>query len=195
MQFEGHATLLDVFNSSVERFGDRKCLGWRPIDAQGAAGPYEFLTYKEVHAKAQDLASALSQSGVSKDGKLGILSANCVEWMLAIRAVDVVSATIVPIYDSLGKDAVEYIIKHSELTVALVESSKLGAIAAVASAVAGQMHTLVYVGKEDAASLDAIRSAGITVHSFAEFLELGKKKAVKVVPPTPDHVACIMYTR
>lgn len=45
---EGAATTLyEVFEQSVKRYGDSKCLGWRPI-VDGKAGPYEYWTYKET---------------------------------------------------------------------------------------------------------------------------------------------------
>lgn len=45
---EGSATTLyEVFEQSVKRYGDCKCLGWRPI-VDGKAGPYEYWTYKET---------------------------------------------------------------------------------------------------------------------------------------------------
>ena len=113
VQLMHHATLYESFNAAVEAYPDRPCLGWRPVDAAGVAGPYQFHTYKETQALAADVASALSQSGVREGGKVGIFSANRVEWMLTVRGVDVLSAAAVPIYDTLGESAVEYVIKHS----------------------------------------------------------------------------------
>ena len=46
-----------------------------------------------------------------------------------------------PIYDSLGESAVEYIVSHSEMSVALVEAAKLGALSKVAPAIAKHVHT------------------------------------------------------
>jgi len=83
------------------------------VDSEGNASPYEFFTYCQVKEQAEAVASALAQCGVTKNGKVGVYSANKVEWMLTVRAADILAATIVPIYDSLGEDAIEYIIEHS----------------------------------------------------------------------------------
>ena len=40
-------------------------------------------------------------------------SANCVEYMLGIKAADRLAATVVPIYDTLGADATAYISNHA----------------------------------------------------------------------------------
>jgi len=199
-QLEGSSTLFEVFESSVSKFGDRPCLGWRPVSDDGQAGPYQFLTYNECREKARALASSLSQCGVARGGKIGVYSANSVNWMLAIRAADVLSAAIVPIYDSLGESAVEYIVKHSELTVALVETSKLVHFAKVAPSIAEQVKHVVVMDDSKlpsaaSSALDTIKGAGLSVHSWEEFLRLGVGTGFEPEPPKAEDVACIMYTR
>ena len=43
----GAKTLYEVFEYSVKRHGNNKCLGWRPM-SNGKPGPYEFWTYNET---------------------------------------------------------------------------------------------------------------------------------------------------
>lgn len=191
--FEGASTLYEAFNNSVERFGDCECIGWRPIGADGKAGAYEWLTYKEVKERALWVASALSQLGFKPHDKLGLYSANKVEWMLTMRGVDVLSGTIVPVYDSLGESAVQYIVNHSEATIAVVESSKLAAFCNVLSQMPG-VKTLVYIGAGVEAAIETAKSAGVAVYSWDEFLTLGEGKPVEPVPPKPEDVCSIMYT-
>lgn len=200
-QLDGASTLFELFESSVTKFGDRACLGWRPIVDDGQAGSYQYLTYNECKEKARALASSLSHCGITRGGKVGVYSANSVNWMLAIRAADVISAAIVPIYDSLGESAVEYIVKHSELTVALVETSKLVPFAKVASSIADQVKNVVIMDDSSklsaavSSAVDTIKGAGLSVHSWEEFMSLGAGKEFQPDPPKPDDVACIMYTR
>ena len=197
-QWDDCATLYELFEASVQSFPDRPCLGWRPIGDDGSPGSYQFLTYTETRTKARHLASALALSGIGKNGKVGILSANNVEWMLAIRAVDVLSASIVPIYDSLGDTAVEYIITHSGLSAVLVEPAKLATFAPAAAAVASQIKVLVTMSPPtDAAAkaaVESIKNAGISVKGWEEYLAEGEASPVDPTPPSPDDIACIMYT-
>jgi long-chain acyl-CoA synthetase len=196
MQVDGAATLLEIFEASVVKHPDRPCLGWRLISGDGSAGPYKFLTYAQTRQKARELASALAQVGVQRGSKIGVYGANSVNWMLAIRAADVLSSAIVPIYDSLGESAVEYIIKHSEMSVALIEPSKLAHFASIAPRVSSGVKTVVTMADvSDKVPLEAIRSEGIKVYSWDEFLSLGASKEVKVIPPKAEDLACIMYTR
>lgn len=45
---EGASTLYEVFENSVKTFGDKQCLGFRPM-LDGKAGPYQWWTYKQTH--------------------------------------------------------------------------------------------------------------------------------------------------
>ncbi|KAL4444107.1 hypothetical protein ABPG75_011844 [Micractinium tetrahymenae] len=192
--YNGCATLYELFNKAVEEHGDNRCLGWRPIAEDGTAGPYEFITYKETQERAGQLAAALSKAGFKPKNKFGIYSANNVEWMLAIRACDVISGTIVPIYDSLGESAVEYIVNHSEMCMALVDTPNLAKFAKAADKIKQHVKTVIYIGQGDDAALKTCSDAGMKVTSFTDFLESGKSAAVTPVPPKPDDICCIMYT-
>ncbi|GAB4818390.1 hypothetical protein N2152v2_005436 [Parachlorella kessleri] len=192
--WDGATTLYDLWNQSVQKFGKHRCLGYRPVGADGKPGEYKFHTYSEVQALVDYAASALQQSGITAGGKVGILSANNEEWMVAAKAVDVVGACVVPIYDTLGESAVEYIINHSGLSLALVESSKLKAFIQVVDDVKEHVKTLVHIGAAPEDMVEKARDAGLKVYSFEDFIELGKAQAPVPSPPKPDDFICIMYT-
>ena len=61
----------------------RECL-----QAEGKAGPYEWFTYKETEALVLDIASAMSEVGVSAHDKCSIYGANCAQWMIAMQVQD-----------------------------------------------------------------------------------------------------------
>lgn len=63
------------------------------------------------------LGSGLLQLGISPKSMLGLYSVNCKEWVLLDAAAHAYSMTSVPLYDTLGPDAVEYICNHGELSV------------------------------------------------------------------------------
>jgi len=191
--------MFEVFEASATKFADRPCLGYRPVNDDGTPGDFKFHTYQETRTMARNLASSLASSGITKGGKLGILSANNVQWMLGIRACDMLAASVVPMYDTLGESAVEYIVNHSGLTVALIEPAKLAAFAAIASKVSGQVTTIITTSEpqDDAAkaAVQKIVDAGIKVRGFEEYLAAGAANPVEPTPPSPEDIACIMYTR
>jgi long-chain acyl-CoA synthetase len=61
------------------------------------------------------LGSGLLQLGITPKSMLGLYSVNCKEWVLLDAAAHAYSMTSVPLYDTLGPDAVEFICNHAEL--------------------------------------------------------------------------------
>ncbi|BDA46672.1 Long chain acyl-CoA synthetase 3 [Coccomyxa sp. Obi] len=193
---EGAATTLyEVFEQSVKRHGDCKCLGWRPI-VDGKPGPYEYWTYKETRERAAVLASSVVASGTKPGGRVGIYAPNCPNWMLIIQACNRSSLYVVPLYDSLGETAVEYTVNHSETSIIFAEASKLTFLAKAAKNVKENVKTVVYWGDaptvKDAAA--SIEKEGIKVYEWEDFNKLGKSKPSEAVPPKPEDPATIMYT-
>jgi long-chain acyl-CoA synthetase len=192
----GATTLYELFQQSAEAHADRSCVGWRPVDASGAIGAYNFLTYRQVQSKARELASAFVAAGISpgSSAKVGVFAPNRLEWMLCIRAVDLLGLTIVPIYDSLGEAAVEYICNHSELSLAFVDPGKLAKFAEAAPKVAKHVRTIVCFGHVATESSEAIKKAGIDIVAWDDFIASGSGVELKVSPPKPDDLALLMYT-
>jgi long-chain acyl-CoA synthetase len=192
----GFSTMFEVFQHSVERFPERNCLGWRPVDSDGkAADSFSYYTYKETDQMAGQVASALRTLGAGTRTKIGVWSVNNVEWMLTIRGCERIDGIIVPMYDSLGETAIEYITKHSELEIAVVHEDKLPAFASVSGAVKGTVRGCVVVGdvSKHKEAADTIKDSGMFVHSWEEFMEMGKEE-VDLSPPSAEDIACIMYT-
>lgn len=61
------------------------------------------------------LGSGLLQLGITPKSMLGLYSVNCKEWVLLDAAAHAYSMVSVPLYDTLGPDAVEFISNHAEL--------------------------------------------------------------------------------
>lgn len=61
------------------------------------------------------LGSGLLQLGITPKSMLGLYSVNCKEWVLLDAAAHSYSMVSVPLYDTLGPDAVEFICNHAEL--------------------------------------------------------------------------------
>lgn len=189
-------TLYESFTRSVEKYPNNPCLGSRAITEKGA-GPYTFLTYKEVSDKVHAVASAIASLGAKPGNRVGVYSVNCVEWMLALQACNRMSYHCVPIYDTLGENAIEYIVNHSESVIAFVCAEKLAALAKAADKCKQTLKSIVYWGKDSAAIhavKEGLKSKGLDCFSMEEFMALGAANLVDPVPPKPEDVATIMYT-
>ncbi len=60
----------------------------------------------------------------------------------------------VPLYDSLGENALEYIITHAEVTYCFVQSEKLGQLAKALAKVNGLVKHVVYWGAPDSSAIE-----------------------------------------
>lgn len=59
-----------------------------------------------------------------------------------------------PLYDSLGENAVEYIVGHSEAKFIFTSSAKLATLAKALPTFAKQIKTIVYWGPENKAAVE-----------------------------------------
>eukprot|EP00951_Prasinocladus_malaysianus_P004105 scaffold28990_cov32-Prasinocladus_malaysianus.AAC.4 len=88
----------------------------------------------------------MAATGMKKGSSAGVFGANCPEWMVAMQVVSHRNPTLpmrqacnrmsyicVPLYDTLGENAVEFIINHSETHVVFVQASKMTALVKVSN--------------------------------------------------------------
>ncbi|KAL4427692.1 hypothetical protein ABPG75_001781 [Micractinium tetrahymenae] len=183
-----YQSLYEMFQASVQKFPDNNCLGRR----EGAG--YSWLTYKQTSEQVADIGCALVKVGLQPHGRVGVYGANSPEWMIAMQACNRQNLYCVPLYDSLGEHAIEYIVNHSESTCVFTQSEKFSTLAKSLPHVNDLVKTVVYWGKGDAAAAEAAKAAGAAVYSFEEFLQLGKDNAAPPSPPKPEDLCTIMYT-
>ncbi|KAK9828036.1 hypothetical protein WJX81_003948 [Elliptochloris bilobata] len=194
---EGITTLYELFSSSAAKYPDNPCLGHRP-QVDGKALSYDWLTYREVGDLVDKVASGLVSTGLQPKDKVAVYGSNAPEWMIAMQACNRQGYFCVPLYDTLGENAVEYIISHSETSALFASADKLPTLAkALPKLERGQVRTIVYWGTgaaKDAGFEKACSEAGITAHTWAAFLALGAAKPAKASPPAPGDLCTIMYT-
>eukprot|EP01117_Protostelium_nocturnum_P020817 TRINITY_DN95_c0_g1_i1.p1 TRINITY_DN95_c0_g1~~TRINITY_DN95_c0_g1_i1.p1 ORF type:complete len:683 (+),score=236.38 TRINITY_DN95_c0_g1_i1:88-2136(+) len=189
-------TLSDLWDSSVKKFADKDCLGFRPF-VEGKAGPYQFVTYKQVNARVVNFASGLSKLGVKTDANVGIFSVNRLEWMITDLACIYLRCPTVSLYETQGHEAVQYVMVHSEI-VALACGSKQ--VASVLSAFtqkpSAHLKTIVTLdGELTPAQREELKKVGLTGYTMAEVEALGaqnRKEQRELV--RPEHIYTIMYT-
>ncbi|MFS7927968.1 putative long-chain-fatty-acid--CoA ligase [Helianthus anomalus] len=99
-------------------------LGWREF-VDGKWGPYLWKSYKAVYEEVLNAAAALRASGIGPGCKMGIYGANCPQWIVAMEACNAQSYIYVPLYDTLGPGAVNFILDHAEVDVVFVQDKKV----------------------------------------------------------------------
>jgi long-chain acyl-CoA synthetase len=201
-----------MFAQSAARHGPRRCLGHRPVAPDGTPGPYTWQSYADVLARVTAVGTALARAGVGAGGRVGVYGVNAPEWMITMQACNRQAAWCVPLYDTLGDDAVRYVLAHSQASVVACDADKLAALAAAVAA--GRTHaaetaappspgdeapavtTIAVWGDVTDAALDhAAATAGVAVVRFAAFEAAGA--AAPPAPPgaaTRADVCTVMYT-
>eukprot|EP00879_Flechtneria_rotunda_P004637 GHRR01004896.1.p1 GENE.GHRR01004896.1~~GHRR01004896.1.p1 ORF type:complete len:595 (+),score=137.38 GHRR01004896.1:491-2275(+) len=188
----GISTLYESFRSSCAEWPNERCLGHRPI-VDNVAQPYQYMSYGQVEDKTSCLASACHALGLKKGDKIGVLGSNCPEWMITMQACNRMSYVCVPLYETLGEDAIEYILEHSEAKLVVVAAKRLGRVARALKQI-DNILAVVYWGTAAPEDVRAVRTTDNKVLSFDEVEVMGRKQIVPPEPPAPSDLSTIMYT-
>lgn len=118
-----------VFQNGLQQSQNGHCLGTRRVLRDGRLGPYVWRTYSQVEKVAIDFGRGLlAYDCVPKQTfpdagsechdlrLLGLFSINRQEWTISDLACCAFGITSVPFYDTLGRDAMEYIVAQTRVT-------------------------------------------------------------------------------
>ncbi|KAL1811836.1 hypothetical protein ACET3Z_021901 [Daucus carota] len=185
-------TLHDVFVHAVERFRDYKYLGTR-IRVDGTVGEYKWMTYGEADTARAAIGSGLCEYGLPKGACVGLYFINRPEWLIVDHSCSAYSYISVPLYDTLGPDAVKYIVNHADLQAVFCEPKTLNTLLSFLSNIPS-VRVIVVVGGIDE-NLPSLPSAvGVKVVSYSKLLSQGRSNLQPFCPPKPEDVATICYT-
>uniref|UniRef100_A0A5B6Z5D0 Long-chain-fatty-acid--CoA ligase n=1 Tax=Davidia involucrata TaxID=16924 RepID=A0A5B6Z5D0_DAVIN len=190
---EGLDSCWDIFRMSVEKYPDNPMLGRREI-VNGKPGKYVWLTYKEVHDLVMKVGNSIRSCGIGEGGRCGIYGVNCPEWIMSMEACNAHGLYCVPLYDTLGAGAVEFIICHAEVTIAFVEEKKIPEVLKTFPNTTKYLRTIVSFGKVTPEQREEVERFGLTIYSWNEFLLLGVDKQFDLPVKKKSDICTIMYT-
>ncbi|XP_068334949.1 long chain acyl-CoA synthetase 1-like isoform X2 [Pyrus communis] len=113
---------------------------------------------------------------------------------MAMEACNAHSLICVPLYDTLGPGAVNFIIDHAELEVVFVQDKKVKELLKPDSTSSKRIKVMVCFSSMTDEEKNKSVQIGIKPYSWNEFTEMGKQNPSEIVPPTTDNIAGIMYT-
>ena len=184
---EAVGTLHENFEHAVAQHAGRPFLGSRAGEAA-----YRWTSYAEAARLRTCIGSALLRRGLRPGAHVGIYSVNCAEWMLVDLALHAYSMVVVPLYDTLGPDAVDYICRHAELEAVACSFAVLPTLLRATADAPGPR--LVVVFGAQGRALPDVRGAAVTVVRLEELVEEGKAAPLPHVPPAPEDLFTICYT-
>lgn len=185
-------TLHDNFVRSVDTFRDYKYLGTR-IRVDGTVGEYKWMTYGEAGTARSAIGSGLIYNGIPKESCVGLYFINRPEWIIVDHACSAYSYISVPLYDTLGPDAVKYIVNHAVVQAIFCVPQTLNTLLSFLSDIP-TVRLIVVVGGMDDQIPSLPSSTGVEVITYSKLLSQGRGNLQPFCPPKPDDVATICYT-
>nr|XP_020457706.1 long-chain-fatty-acid--CoA ligase 1-like isoform X1 [Monopterus albus]XP_020457708.1 long-chain-fatty-acid--CoA ligase 1-like isoform X1 [Monopterus albus] len=185
-------TMYEVFQRGLRVSNNGPCLGSRKPNQ-----PYEWQSYREVADRAEYIGSALLHRGHSHTGDkyIGIFSQNRPEWTISEMACYTYSMVAVPLYDTLGTEAVTYIIEKATISTVICDvPEKARLILDCVTGKGRKVKTIVLMEAFDSDLVTHGQKCGVEVMSLKEFEALGKANLQKPVPPKPEDLALICFT-
>ncbi|KAG0579471.1 hypothetical protein KC19_4G101200 [Ceratodon purpureus] len=189
----GLSTCWDLFERSCKRAPRNNMLGVREIKDE-KAGEYVWQSYEEVYNNVICIGAAMRHLGVNPKGRCGIYGTNCPEWFTAMEACNAHSIVCVPLYDTLGLKAVEFIANHAEIAIAFVQETKLPLMIQSLPNCTEYLKTVVSFGKVSDDQKSQAQGSGVSIYSWEEFLDLGRRNTIELAPPKKEDLSTIMYT-
>jgi long-subunit acyl-CoA synthetase (AMP-forming) len=129
-------TAHEIVSRYAEEMPDREFLH-QPVD-----GELHVTTFSEAVDRAQRMASALLDLGLSPGDKVAILGKNSAEWILADLGIAMAGMISVPIYPTAGTDTIRFVFGHAEVKAVFV--GKLDDPENVAEAIPDTIPTIAF---------------------------------------------------
>jgi len=189
----GAKNMFENFKKGVAAAGDRPCLGHRPM-TNGVAGPYVWQTYKEVLQRILNLGSALAGRGLKKGSIVGVFSINRPEWLIIEGVCNAFGYVLVPLYDTLGPEAMQFIVTETEMSLVFASNDKFDALIKDKARYLSVQSIVLLDGVTDV-EVEKGKGVNVDVVAFGKLEEEGKARPVE--PPTDiadSDVVTIMYT-
>ncbi|NXC53369.1 ACSL1 ligase, partial [Aleadryas rufinucha] len=186
-------TVYDVFQRGLQVSNNGPCLGVRKPNQ-----PYEWISYKEVSDRAECVGSALLHRGFkpSHIQYIGIFSQNRPEWVIIEQGCYAFSMVVVPLYDTLGAEAITYIVNKADLSLVFCDKpdkAKL-LLTSVEKGETPILNTIIIMESFGVDLVERGKKCGVEVFSMREIEELGRTHRQKPMPPKPEDLAVICFT-
>lgn len=201
LTLNGAATLFENFRGTVEQHRERPCTGFRRVDPKtGEAGPFVWSSYGQVYRDAIAFGSGLIGLGLAvenDDGMplLGFFAKNRPEWMTGEQGCYAYGVVPVPLYDTLGAEAVEHAVKLTGVATIACSSAEVPVLldAAVRCSILRNI-VVMGPGSDDPSLLRLARDLGVKLLSFDDVRAHGARAPLPLKPSSPTDPAFFCFT-
>ncbi|XP_075053088.1 long-chain-fatty-acid--CoA ligase 1 isoform X1 [Mixophyes fleayi] len=186
-------TVYDVFQRGCRVSNNGPCLGHRKPNQ-----PYQWISYQEVSDRAEHLGSALLHRGCKPNSEqlIGIFAQNRPEWIITELGCYTYSMVAVPLYDTLGAEAITYIINKGEISLVFCDNTEKAKLllSNVEKGDISILNTIVLMDPFEEDLVERGKKCGVEIVSLKAIEEEGKTYHEKPKPPEPDDLAVVCFT-
>ncbi|XP_008334994.1 long-chain-fatty-acid--CoA ligase 1 [Cynoglossus semilaevis] len=191
--YDDTRTVYDMFQRGLRISGDSPCLGFRKPDQ-----PYQWISYTEVAEWAQGLGSGLLAKGCQPNPQqfVGIFAQNRPEWIISELACYTYSMALVPLYETLGMEAMVHILNLAEISLVICdrEDKAMCLLENKESGATPKLSCLVLFNTFSEAFVDRAKACEVEVLKLEELTDLGRRNLRDPVPPQPQDLAVVCFT-
>ena len=142
------------------------------------------MKYSEVLSTAKEIGSAFAHLGLKPGAEefVGIFARNCVEWTLTEQACNAYTYVTVPLYDTLGEEAVTHILTQCELKLCVCDNS---AKAIDLMKRKSKLVNIIVFGEITSDARNKATETNINLLSFEDLKQIGRKNMIDIM--VSDH--------
>ncbi len=156
-------TMNDVFRNRVNKYGDRLAV------EKKLRGKWETASWNEYYERARAAGLGLYSLGIRKGEMVSILADNRLEWLYTDMGLLGIGAVVIPVYQTLVAEEVEYILLNSDSKVIVVENkTQLKKVLEIVDKCPA-LEKIIVMEENDA-------QGHAKIMSFKSLLEMGRKK-------------------
>ncbi|KAF9932240.1 hypothetical protein FBU30_008662 [Linnemannia zychae] len=206
-------TLYDLFQSSLAKYSDKDMLGSRAYNPETKTwSGYNWQSYRQIDQRVNAFGSGIMHINESVLGNtqlnrwsLGIWSLNRPEWFISEMICNYYNLVSVPLYETLGPHAVEYVMNHAEINIVVCSNNHVADLLEMSSKLPCLKAIISMDSLAEGAPAPGVSSAsailrawgnerGIKIYDFQQVEALGREYPRRHTPPQADEVASLCYT-
>ena len=197
-------TLQDLYLETFNKWGSSPAAGTRTKLPDGKLGDYVFKTYDEVKKICFNLGNGIQKLNLApklneyKDFSLsfvGIYSKNREEYLFVDVTAAIFNHVVVPIYDTLGADAVQFVFEQTNLTTLFCSNNYVPLLTKSAQEKKlGKVSSIVTWEPFTDTERDALSQVGIKLYTLDEVIKAGEGMETELPTVKPDDVCVFSYT-
>ncbi|EAR82521.2 AMP-binding enzyme family protein (macronuclear) [Tetrahymena thermophila SB210] len=190
-------TIQDVIELAVKKYADREFIG----SLNPSTGKYEYKSYKQIYDLGYAIGSGLVKLNLTNhveefmDYKLDVIGIYCQnreEWTICDMANAMFGFTMIPLYDTLGQDAISFVLEDSNITACYVSAKTLPSLLSLK-----RLHNLKTIISFDEVPLQLqqiVKQKGLNLIFLNQVIEAGKKNPSPKRPVLPSSIFTFSYT-